>query len=190
MPENTAVETPAVETPSEKPAERTYSEDEHKALVEAAIKARLKNAPTKEEIAELRAKAEKADALEAEKLSDIEKAQALAAAAKAEAEAARAEAAAERMNALKTRIASEYELPIELAARLSGDDEDALKADAEGLAKLVKPKNVGAGGANPDGGNQSRNHKAEYDRALAAGDTNKALTLLQEARRAGISFTL
>lgn len=44
------------------------------------------------------------------------------------------------MSALKTRIAHEEGLPYELANRLSGDDEDALREDAQKLSKMiVKP---------------------------------------------------
>lgn len=38
---------------------------------------------------------------------------------------------------VKTRIALEKGLPYELAARLSGDDEDAIRQDADALAKFV-----------------------------------------------------
>lgn len=38
---------------------------------------------------------------------------------------------------VKTRIAHEIGLPYELAGRLSGEDEDTIRKDAEGLFKLV-----------------------------------------------------
>lgn len=41
-------------------------------------------------------------------------------------------------DALKAKIANETGLPLELASRLSGEDEKALRADAQALAKLVK----------------------------------------------------
>ena len=40
---------------------------------------------------------------------------------------------------LKNKIAYENKLPLELANRLIGDNEDELKADAEKLASLVRP---------------------------------------------------
>ncbi len=40
-------------------------------------------------------------------------------------------------DSVKTRIAHEVGLPYELASRLSGDDEDAIRKDAEGLSKLM-----------------------------------------------------
>jgi len=41
---------------------------------------------------------------------------------------------------LKNRIAHENGLPLELSARLIGDTEDELKADAESLASFMKPQ--------------------------------------------------
>lgn len=38
---------------------------------------------------------------------------------------------------VKTRIAHETSLPYELAGRLSGEDEDAIRKDAEALSKLL-----------------------------------------------------
>lgn len=43
---------------------------------------------------------------------------------------------------VKMRIAREAGLPAELADRLSGTDEAAMKKDAESLAKLIKGQNV------------------------------------------------
>lgn len=43
----------------------------------------------------------------------------------------------ERRTALRARIASEYNLPPQLAERLAGNTEEELKADAESLAKLI-----------------------------------------------------
>ncbi|HEL0236208.1 TPA: DUF4355 domain-containing protein [Streptococcus equi subsp. zooepidemicus] len=40
---------------------------------------------------------------------------------------------------LRTKIALQYGLPIDLADRLRGDDEDVLRADAERLASFIKP---------------------------------------------------
>lgn len=44
------------------------------------------------------------------------------------------------LDALRTRIAHETGLPYELAGRLVGDDEKAIRADAEALAKLTAPQ--------------------------------------------------
>lgn len=43
---------------------------------------------------------------------------------------------------VKTRIAREAGLPAELADRLSGADEAAMRTDAENLAKLIRVQNV------------------------------------------------
>ena len=40
----------------------------------------------------------------------------------------------------KQRIATEYGLPLDLAERLQGDDEEGFKADAERLASYLAPK--------------------------------------------------
>ena len=45
-------------------------------------------------------------------------------------------------NSVKMRIARECGLPQELADRLSGEDEKAMRTDAEALAKLIKGQNV------------------------------------------------
>ena len=38
---------------------------------------------------------------------------------------------------MRTRVALQYGLPLDLASRLRGDDEEALKQDAENLAGLM-----------------------------------------------------
>ena len=48
--------------------------------------------------------------------------------------------AAAELSALRTRIAHETGLPYELADRLRGDDEKAIRADAEAFSKLTAPK--------------------------------------------------
>lgn len=45
---------------------------------------------------------------------------------------------------VKTRIARETGLPMDLADRISGADEDAMRADAESLAKLLKTQQAPA----------------------------------------------
>jgi hypothetical protein len=47
---------------------------------------------------------------------------------------------AAELSALRTRIAHETGLPFELADRLHGEDEKALRADAEALGKLTAAK--------------------------------------------------
>lgn len=55
-------------------------------------------------------------------------------------EAAKAEAAAARLDAMRSSVALATGLPPELASRLRGDDEEALRADAEKLAALIGSK--------------------------------------------------
>ena len=45
-----------------------------------------------------------------------------------------------RLQTAKQRIATEYGLPLDLADRLQGDDEDGFKADAERLASYLAHK--------------------------------------------------
>ena len=45
-----------------------------------------------------------------------------------------------KLQSAKQRIATEYGLPLDLADRLQGDDEDGFKADAERLASYLAPK--------------------------------------------------
>ena len=54
-------------------------------------------------------------------------------------------------NSVKMRIARETGLPAELADRLSGADEDAMRADAENLAKLLKTQQAPAPIYRPSG---------------------------------------
>ncbi|MCK1219596.1 capsid assembly scaffolding protein Gp46 family protein [Streptococcus uberis] len=45
-----------------------------------------------------------------------------------------------KLQTAKQRIATEYGLPLDLAERLQGDDEESFKADAERLASYLAPK--------------------------------------------------
>lgn len=56
--------------------------------------------------------------------------------------------AAQQLEMLKVQVAQEVGIPLELAARLQGDDEKALKKDAKALQELLKtdpPKGAGIG---------------------------------------------
>ena len=65
-------------------------------------------------------------------------------------------------SSVKTRIAHETGLPYEMAARLSGETEEDIRKDAEGLAKVMK-----LGRQAPP--------LAETDKALAGNDTRAGL---------------
>lgn len=45
-----------------------------------------------------------------------------------------------KLQSAKQRIATEYGLPLDLAERLQGEDEESFKADAERLASYLAPK--------------------------------------------------
>lgn len=45
-----------------------------------------------------------------------------------------------KLQTAKQRIATEYGLPLDLAERLQGEDEESFKADAERLASYLAPK--------------------------------------------------
>lgn len=142
----TPAEAPAAEgAQATPPAERTYSEAEHKAAVEAAIQARFKNTPSKDEIAALQAKAKKADELEAASLSETEKAIARAEAAEKKAAEAEARIKAADLRALRVKVGAEKGLPSALVDRLAGDDEESIAADADAiLASIPKPVTPGS----------------------------------------------
>jgi hypothetical protein len=64
-----------------------------------------------------------------------------------------AEIATSRLETVRERVAAKHKLPPELAARLRGDDEASLDADAKALAKLIVVKapetELGKGGDRP-----------------------------------------
>lgn len=71
------------------------------------------------------------------------------------------ENAAYRTAALKTKIAAEAGLPQSLADRLTGDDEEALKADAGKLAKLFAHRP-----APPLGGTEKKDKNSDFKALL------------------------
>lgn len=86
---------------------------------------------------DLRARAARADELESANLSELEKAQKAAADAEAARSALEAEVRARDVELLRQRIGVEVGLPAELVARLQGEDEESLRADAKSLAAVV-----------------------------------------------------
>lgn len=61
-------------------------------------------------------------------------------------------------NSVKMRIAHENGIPYELAERLSGEDEDSIKKDAEKMAKYLKAsgRRVPLASTEPEGVNEKR----------------------------------
>lgn len=61
-----------------------------------------------------------------------------------------AEIARLRTDSMRQRVAAEVGLPAAMASRLTGDDEDAIRADANELVKLMKPQHKTPPMRNPD----------------------------------------
>lgn len=60
-------------------------------------------------------------------------------------------------NSVKMRIANEMGIPFELASKLSGDDEDAIRKDAETVSKFIRKTQSGPLATNePDDINDKR----------------------------------
>lgn len=118
-------------------------------------------AKTKEATAKAQAEAERKAAEEQGKWKELYEQ------TKTQAEQAQQEAAQVRLSSMRERIARTVGLPDALAARLQGDDEDAITADAKALAKLMpKPTapNINAtsgNGAAPIPGQMNDAEKAE-----------------------------
>lgn len=72
-----------------------------------------------------------------EEMSEIEKLQAQLASEKAEREKVQAQVKAEQLNTLRLRIGQEFGFPVEIAQRLTGEDEESIRADAENLKPLI-----------------------------------------------------
>lgn len=112
------------------------AQDEIKRLREESKQHRLTARELEKRLKDFDAKAKAADD---EKLTANQEYQKLAEKYKSEAEQAAKELAQLRVTALRERIARKNGLPDELAARLRGDTEDEINADAVELAKLIKP---------------------------------------------------
>lgn len=141
-------EVTAHEEPTQEPAAVTEAPAEPDATPDPSAEVEKWKAQARKN--EERAKANAAAAkelaeLKAAQMTESEKLAAERDAARAEAEAAKAEAAAVKLDALRTSIATEKGLPADLAARLIGGDEDAIRADADKLiSALPKPEAPGA----------------------------------------------
>lgn len=60
-------------------------------------------------------------------------------------------------NSVKMRIAHELGIPMELAERLTGDDEKSIRQDAETMSKFMKSENYVAPLGDPEGNQKSKN---------------------------------
>lgn len=123
----------------------------------ANLRQRLKDAETKAQEAERKQK-ERDDA-DAKAKGEWEK---VATEREKELETLRAQIAERDLNDLKRTVAAEEGLPADLAVRLSGEDEDALRKDAKALAKHLKAKDAATDAGERTKPGQKRPDKAEY----------------------------
>jgi hypothetical protein len=93
--------------------------------------------------------------------SEVERARAQAEREKARADEAERRIAELERNGSRLRIAEEVGLPLELADRIQGDDDRAMRADAKRLLDLTAPADgrlgAGRGGVTPQRGAQDMN---------------------------------
>jgi hypothetical protein len=106
----------------------------------------------------LKEKASKFDEVERAQLSDRERLERERDEARAAEAAAKTEATTATLAATRLQVALEAGLPVEAATRLQGANADELKADAEALAKLLKPAEVTPG---PEDGSTPTGHRRE-----------------------------
>lgn len=70
---------------------------------------------------------------------------------------------------LRTKVALETGLPYQLAEKLSGDDEEAIRADAKKLAEFVAKPSAPMGAAEPDRSNEDPKEAGLLDMARHIG---------------------
>ncbi len=112
---------------------------------------------------------EELDALKAGQMSELEKAQAALEKAQKEAKENADKIKALELTALKSRLAAEGGLPAELADRIRGEDEAAIKADIETLKLIFKDKSVGGGGVQYSHVNGPDTASGVYGKEIAQG---------------------
>lgn len=114
---------------------KMFDEAYVKELRTEAAKYRKEKQETERRLAELEAASKQQ---EEKKLTEQQEWQKLAEKRAAELEAMKAELANERLNFLRTAIGNEYKLPPAIAKRLTGSNEDELRADAKAIAAELK----------------------------------------------------
>ncbi len=183
--------TPGEPVKKEKP-EKTYTDDEVKARIAAAVKDRLKNVPSKDRLAELEA-AEVA--LKERELADMSELEAQTKHAKdleeelaLEKELRKAEEAARAHMELQRKVAEEFGIE-KAALRLAGSTEEELRADAQKYLDEKTPQTpaeAGGRGGNPPGSDKTDDLDAQYKKAQREGDT-MTMARLRIERRAAVS---
>lgn len=155
-PEEQTSEGQAAETP------KTFDADYVKGLRDEAAGWRTKLRDAEKQLQALAAEADKRKTAELEANKEFE---ALAGQYKAELEALRGEVKSRDLALLRTRIGTELGLPTALAERLTGEDEDSIRADAEKIRALMptpaqpSATTAGATTAKPAGSPQGKSRE-------------------------------
>lgn len=143
---------PATAPVDETPAEKTYTKAERDAAIADAVAKRFKSVPDKAELETLKAKAARADELEAAAMTEVEKANAAAVAEKARADAAEARAAKAERDAIVSRLATSKGVPAAALpfVNFAGEDEESIAASIDAyMAALPAPATTTGTGTTP-----------------------------------------
>lgn len=141
-PDASAQQVPASDAPAAQVADAEAKSEAAKTFSEEYVNdLRKENAKWRTQVRDFEARLAKFEQVEAERqeltLKEQAKFEELAQKYAQERDALRAELQKRELDLLRSRIATEYALPPALAARLVGDSEDALRADAESLKGLI-----------------------------------------------------
>ena len=115
------------------------------------------------------------DKLKEGQMSELDKAKQGLGAAQAKVTELEAKIKAMELSALKARLAAAAGLPSELADRIRGDDETAIKADIEVLKKVIPQKPAGGSGMPPSSAKTPSDLQALYADAIKGGRIEEAM---------------
>lgn len=115
------------------------------------------------------------DKLKEGQMSELDKAKQGLGAAQAKVTELEAKIKAMELSALKARLAAAAGLPSELADRVRGEDEEAIKADIEALKKIIPAKSAGGAGTPAAGAKASDDLQMLYANALKSGNIEEAM---------------
>ncbi|ERL23953.1 capsid assembly scaffolding protein Gp46 family protein [Jonquetella sp. BV3C21] len=115
------------------------------------------------------------DKLKEGQMSEHDKAKQGLGAAQAKVTELEAKIKAMELSALKARLAAAAGLPSELADRVRGEDEEAIKADIEALKKIIPAKSAGGAGTPAAGAKASDDLQMLYANALKSGNIEEAM---------------
>lgn len=153
-------------------------------LTQSALNSLIANEIRKErqrysDYEDLKAKAARLAELEQAEMSELDKLKKQLADKDALIASAQQAADAERLNSLRLRVGQEHNLPVEIAQRLIGEDEETIRADAVKMQALIKVEaprvpNIDAtagGGQSSTGGGSGKLSPGQIAAARAAGMT-------------------